>query len=451
MASGPQPDRHAVVVASTNFGGGKGAALASDDQAESRVAGLTTFLQDLRQRLGMPVFAAVQEMTRVAERARPSGSDDPPERVRKALGASTSLSFTPSVTTDWYPLERKWGDWWRSRDFLRMEEGLATLCMGPLGFADPQLAPAWDPGRFSGRVMDLPILEFADAGGDDPPAGEDWISHKVDLSSGEEAPEVLEVTFRPSYYRGNRDTDPRIATLHRIWLGSESWRPGLPEFVGINIHLGTLRAENAGQEFKSSEDDVERVLRLPTPSARYLRWRQLGLLADFIRGVYGRYQLPVVVAGDFNASPTSPELRWFARAAGLTVAHSERCLRCGTVQDSETRKQKLAHFYTSSRNTSVLVDTPGQARMLSGGGEPLRISATEVCVNERCKAPLFTHKRNFQLLDNIMFTSEATADARRLTWLPRLPGEPDAGGICLQSYYSDHLPVWARLELSPRG
>lgn len=73
------------------------------------------------------------------------------------------------------------------------------------------------------------------------------------------------------------------------------------------------------------------------------------------------------------------------------------------------------------------------------------ISAYECC--SKCQAPFFTHKRNFGLIDNILYTD--SGKATNLKWRLRPATDPDqvTRGIRLDTYFSDHLPVWCKFGI----
>jgi endonuclease/exonuclease/phosphatase family protein len=428
-----------VVVASANFGGGAEELAAIGPAALTRVDELAGLLRDLSTGTAAAdtaVAATLQEMTRVVE-----PEADYPATLLGLLAADAAGYYLAANSTDRYPLAEKWAGWWTNHGIARMEEGMMAC-----GFAGASLEEPWgecdggtSAGGCRGLALDLPNVEFAT-----PTNGPGWIRHAVQLPSGQVEPLSVEAIFRPVSYRGNRDTDPRIATVHRVRLGPDS---SPAEFLLINVHLGTLRNENQGETKLAPDDELARTIRAPTPEATFLRYLQLDLIARFIDDLYQQLRLPVVVAGDFNATPDAPEFRWFIERAHLVpVFTAEACWRCGSTLDGVGRRTLLADgdrlTFAESRQGSGV-----------GGAVPRgkRISVTELCGNPKCVAPQFTHKRNFRLIDNICVTDSTQTMKARLRY--QLDLATDEAGwpraeIRLEASFSDHLPVWAEVHIS---
>jgi hypothetical protein len=416
-----------LVVASANFGGGVDSVPAVGERAADRTAALVDFFRAPSGAAGTaPLAAVVQEMTRLLDPAA-----DYPSEVAAALGAADDSFYVPCNTTDWFPLREKWGRRWAEEGIRRMEEGMATYAAGgaALGAPEPTLDGA---APFTGLVMPLPTMTFAGEADD----SDGWL---------EAAPAFggPTVRFRPAAYSGNRDTDPRAATAHRVTL------PGGEALIVVNVHLATLRNEIGDDVLAAEGDELERSVREPTAEAVFMRYLHMDLVARFIDRVHAA-GTPVVVVGDFNATPDAAELRWFLDRAGLTAAFDgRRCWNCGASLEGGGGARVL---YSSAAAKEVLTDSPERFRELVPGEEPQRITAREVC--PACGAPLFTHKRNFRLIDNVAFTDPAAAEERglrvALELAPGAGGSP-AAGIRLDTYFSDHLPVWCRLRHVPLG
>ena len=317
-----------------------------------------------------------------------------------------------------------------------MEEGLGTFVAGSgIALSDPDIALKRDNAPvFRGRVIDLPNLEFS------PHGGPGWISDH-NLFNGDSAisPDGL-VFFRDTYYKGNRDSIPRIATAHRIRLGSGLWVDGEPEIVFINVHIATLKEEFDGNFRLLETDELERTSRVPTPNARYLRGMQLSVFRDFVECAYRQLRLPVIIAGDFNSVSTAPEIEAFTSALGLGVCFRQGfCHRCGREQPAA--RAPITLFSNESARMVLSNDERKVQEMV--GRKPQMISASEFCVGPNCLAPLFSHKTNFSLIDNILFTNGDRRTRPNLRfWLK--PMTEHSATADLDTYFSDHLPLNCR-------
>jgi hypothetical protein len=250
---------------------------------------------------------------------------------------------------------------------------------------------------------------------------------------GGEAP--FEICFRHSRYLGDRDTEPRIATAHRVRLDKANG--GLGEFVFVNLHLTTLREPNP----VADEKGLARARRSASPEAEYLRHLQLSEVCDFIWRVYTDevLRLPVVVSGDFNTAPDRPDLKQFlANACLKPVFEREQCWACGGAPLSAPKQ-----VYSTERLTTVLTEDAETLTRITGETAQA-LSVSEYCSN--CSRPLFTHKRNFQLVDNILYTNGAPRGASLRARIEFDDPETNAG-IGVDTYFSDHFPIWTRFHL----
>lgn len=96
--------------------------------------------------------------------------------------------------------------------------------------------------------------------------------------------------FQPLAYEGTRDTDPRCAIIARIK------QPPFPYLV--NLHLTTLVGERG-------EKPQEGVIL----AARELRAEQIRRVMDLVDINILKARLPLILAGDFNATPEEFALR----------------------------------------------------------------------------------------------------------------------------------------------
>jgi hypothetical protein len=245
-----------------------------------------------------------------------------------------------------------------------------------------------------------------------------------------------ELLFRPTYYQGSRDTDPRAASAHVVTLPSNG---STTEAVLINVHMATLRSEAAGQRPLAPGDELAFSLRSPSAEAIYLRHRQFEVLSAFVDWVYSRLRLPVIVAGDFNCEPGSPEMVLFCRSAALVPAlRSDVCWRCGS---SEARRPQRRYANAAFTRVADRADSndPEEDPLLP-------VTSAGYCGVPSCAAPRFTHRRNLLLLDNILATDPASGIGKSLTTQIAFAPSPGSGvtaGINDTHGFSDHNSVWA--------
>jgi endonuclease/exonuclease/phosphatase family metal-dependent hydrolase len=91
---------------------------------------------------------------------------------------------------------------------------------------------------------------------------------------------------RPTFYTGNRDTEPRSLLLARIRLRSEI-------VLFCCTQLTTLRGETRGS--KSPPDKV-------TDEARKIRKKQIDWIVDYVKNYQDAHrEEPIILVGDFNA------------------------------------------------------------------------------------------------------------------------------------------------------
>ncbi len=435
------------IVASANFGGAARALTALGARSHFRVAGLVNFISNpsCDSSSGtLPTVIGIQEMTRLLD--PPVDHPGKTHEELSALGLKPRVFFAATLSTDRYPLAAKWRVRWEHESIRRMEQGTATVstCGAELGVPEQRPAPAH---VHRGLVIDLPMVEFAQPGRNEggPASLGGWITHRwAEMDS-------RPVTFRHTHYRGDRDTEPRIATAHRVELASRAGEPRRA-FVFVNLHLATLKEENREDKLLPG-DGVPRTARVPTDQACFLRLLQLSVVGDFIRGIYRSLRLPVIVVGDFNATPESVELRWFGRDAALKVVFSShRCWRCANEIGGASQP---GQYYTHDSCKEILAANRDEFSICAEEGAkltPATISAEEYC--DRCgvMTPLFTHKRNFSLIDNILCT-----DPSRLAGLEAGGGDitldaelqpSGQAGIRLDTCFSDHLPIWSRFTIA---
>lgn len=399
----PKPTADVALVV-TNFSGGK---RLSRDHAFGRDE--LSELAKLASREGRHgnVVMAVQEMT-TTDSGMPTRSNE----LEKAVDFGATTSYIPRVSTAWYPLAAKWN---RQNDLSAAEnEGLCVLS----GVRDLTFVP-WNEDASSSlsRVIDLPSFEFL--GNESAPSPhQGWLRGTSGVDSHDAA-----FYFRPSYYQGSRDSDPRVAQACLLgWPSLSAKRRSVLGFVLINVHLSTLRREHAPRFMARSF----------SPEASFLRHAQLMVIAQFVREIRARSDIPLVVAGDFNAEPSSTELRQFSEASGLApLLDAGVCWRCGETQVHRPR----VTFYSHDESDLSL------SAVRKGRRVPV-LSTNAVCSNSDCLEPRFTHKRHPQLLDNVFISATSSGKSQLVPGIPRIE---------LDWSYSDHGAIVIPLRLASDG
>lgn len=421
-----KPEGTQFLVVSANCAAAARAVRPTDGEIADRAQALGAYILDKRARKVIPVVAGLQELGRFDA---PTPNRPPYASLLGLPRKSGGFYFVPTLSTGRYPLQAKWRVRWEN-DICHAEQGVAAVALRGAALHDPEAnePPACGTTTFQGAVIDLPVVKFrkpSDRAEGAP--DEDWFRHKTSFGGRD-----YEVEFRHSRYLGDRDTEPRLATAHRVRL--QTPHAYAPEFVFINLHLTTLR-ERPG----AAGADQSRALRSRSPDAEFLRHLQLNEVNDFIWRIYREDKLPVVVAGDFNTAPDRPDLADFMERACLQpVFRSDRCWACGSAPLSAAKP-----VYGSEGHQTVLTTEPSSFERITGEA-PTEIAATEYC--SKCARPLFTHKRNFQLVDNILYTSGEPPGAPLRARVAFDVPEQNAG-VGADTYFSDHFPIWAMFRL----
>ena len=428
MTDASNGDGVSFVVVSANCGGAARAIPSSSASVVDRSKALGAYILEAGASPGAtpPVVAGLQEMSRFDA---PS-ADRPSAAETLGLGQNGGFYYVPTLSTEWHPQKSKWQVRW-DEGACHAEQGVAVCALRGASLHDPEdNKPQSCAGAtpLAGAVIELPVVKFRRAQEKTTANWENWITHQVAI--GDAAP--YEVQFRHSRYLGDRDTEPRIATAHRVRLSAHS------EFVFINLHLTTLREPAAD---KAPGKKLERAQRSVSREAEFLRHLQLSEVCSFIWRVYEDMALPVVVAGDFNTAPDRPDLNQFLENARLkAVFRRTRCWACDGAPLEEARA-----VFSNTRHTTVLTKDAATFEGIAGEA-PNTLWAKEYCSN--CARPLFTHKRNFQLVDNILYSDPEASGRPRLN--ARIDFDDPAlnAGIGDDTYFSDHFPIWSRFRLS---
>lgn len=386
----------------TNFSGGKrhvGSSLVDEDGMPEMVR----LASSLRSDGGLVM--AIQEMT-TTETGLPTRAAALEDHL------ATDLStFVPRVSTAWYPLVEKWGaEVGRSG---AQSEGLCVVS-DRTGLTLLPWVALDGPTSVSSltRIIDLPAFEFPELEGDlgtDP-----WLESSVRLGDSQR-----KVWFRPTYYRGSRDTDPRVAQACVLGCVGADGAPE-PVCILINVHLSTLKRESVAGVSG----------RVPSVEAAFQRIVQLQVISRFVQSVQLSSGLPVIVAGDFNAEPDSEELVSFARNThSQPLLGADVCWKCGARQGART---ELPWYRTSNTGFG-----------LSREAVTLEPIYGPVCSNDACREPRFTHKQNRQLIDNVFVINPPNGSSwRARAGVPRV--DPSWS-------YSDHSAIVVPLQMILKG
>jgi len=428
------------VVATANFGGAARAVPAVGGAQCDRSEAVVDFIRAPSGVAAidcLPSVIGLQEVTRLLKVEPPTSSVDYPHEIVRRLatgGSAVDHYYVPTVTTTQYPLTEKWKPRWDT-GIEEMEQGMFVCAHQNATLMAPWLDPLREE-KFKGLKLDLPLRACV---------------KEYNWRNG-----VVRDRFKATYYRGNRDTEPRVATVHGVRAGVTAGA----HFVFVNVHLATLRAEDAGTRKLLPTDAEERTIRRATSQGSRLRRLQLGVIRDFLlEVVYGALRLPAIVAGDFNASLDAAEVKAFMDDTflrGVFDATPDRCWKCGSPSPCDSTPRA---YYTFHKRKEILVKTRGEVSALLGHEHP-QADASPISVTERCsacEAPFFSHKRNFGLIDNILYTDSDSPGLRRLgpnaslRWQVAIDSRPNTRGIRLDTYFSDHLPLWCKFSIQPSG
>jgi endonuclease/exonuclease/phosphatase family metal-dependent hydrolase len=254
------------------------------------------------------------------------------------------------------------GGWWMSPAF-RVQEGSAIAVRQPWGFKDLLDSDC-------GNWVSTPRTCSAPAGFY---AGSRY-GHGVILPwyLGDDA----------CFYLGDRDTTPRSLLMAR--LGCATDEDDGPELLLGCTHLAALGEENVSGDG-----------RLPTPRAVALRERQVACLNAYMLSCQDAMspragRLTAVLAGDFNCTPQSPELR----------------------------------------------------RLRESGFSPLPLTS-------QTGGPVYTHRRHRLPIDLILTPApvRASSGAAIVYDLGQLEAEGIHEACSSEAWISDHHPVWARVDV----
>jgi len=274
-------------------------------------------------------------------------------------------------------------------------------------------------------VLDLPNLSFRSTDPTESSDLDEWFEASLEVNGVSES-----IHYRPAFYRGNRDSDPRVAQACLLaWSDKSDPNSYSPACVIVNIHLSTL----------TTELRKDRTIhgRLTSAEAIFLRGAQLDLIARYVREVQELADgIPIVIAGDFNAEPDSPEMISFANKTGSPALLSPGiCWKCGTLQ----KERPEVSFYAQSENGWDLTMNPQ-----SPDGNPFKwkLDTRAVCSNDECMEVRFTHKWHQQLFDNVfVLPARSESPWEVASGTPRVDPGWD---------YSDHAAIIVPLKFSKR-
>lgn len=336
----------------------------------------------------------------------------------EALGVDTS--YVARMSTSWYPVGAKWSRRGIASDTRSSSEGLCVgVASGGLLLERWGMVAGLPDANSLSMVLDLPLVTF-DAAQDAESSFSSTILH-AEWRRENDPP--VRIQFRHNYYHGNRDSDPRVAQA--CLVGATSGGSGEREdlYVLVNVHLSTIREERASA-------GSEKPNRKTSNKAQFLRHLQLAVIAEFVRDVRRSLNLPVVVAGDLNAEPDSPEVREFCRSAGMEpVLGGYACWRCGVVQ---IERPPVA-FYRSRDGGFGLTMEPNKP------DETPVLVTDAVCSNDECLEPRFTHKVTGLLVDNVLISRPSPQDRTRI--------EPGVPTLALSPGYTDHAVLSVPLRV----
>ena len=123
-----------------------------------------------------------------------------------------------------------------------------------------------------------------------------WCDDRLGYAVGQVLPWYLDA---PTIYLGNRDTQPRTLLLARVRLASKF-------VLFCCTHLATLKEEGAKQYGGGKGPATQKAVDL---RAMQIKW-----IVQYIesyqraREADGKTREPVIIVGDFNAEPKTPEL-----------------------------------------------------------------------------------------------------------------------------------------------
>lgn len=421
------------IIISANCAGGARAIGWSQHSVSDRSRSVGDFVQRIAEGDSRPhaTIVGFQELCRY--NAQISSQTDFVEMLNLPPG-SEEFYFASNVSTALYPIKAKWGARWEANS-CHAEQGIAACALHGARLRDPECnAPPRSMGSspFKGAVINLPVVKFCSATECERAPEKPWrtiFKHRFAATGAEN-----EMAFRFSRYLGSRDTEPRLATAHRVTLDGAA--SGTDAFIFIHVHLTTLQERHS-----SGLPTGDNSIPAHWPAAESLRYLQLAEICDFIWEIYESSGLPVVVAGDFNTSPDRPDMGQFMKDAHLqAVFRSDRCWACSG--------EPLAHprqVYTSEANPHVLT-TSESAYLDLTRDSPKTRETTAFC--RECQRPLFTAKRRFRLVDNILFTADVPSGVALRSTITLDDPTTDAG-IALDTCFSDHFPVWAQFRLVP--
>lgn len=256
------------VVMTTNAGGGRRARGTQLDpkQIASDLYQLTsTTLGSPDSPIGMPDIIAVQESHQVW-RPRQSLPLETSQELEQKLGTSYCSYFSEYLDSDSHAHPNKWRADGPFAGFERVKQGNAVITNKSLAQWPWDLPPAGCPGY-----------------------------NKL-------APISTQISGATLYSTGNRDTEPRNLIVVPLSLGQ-----GVSLYF-MATHLTTLTGEDRHDHKKPRSKEASDV--------RLAQVKEILRIADKLREAERKRNdkkpdeksAPIILAGDFNATPSSPEI-----------------------------------------------------------------------------------------------------------------------------------------------
>lgn len=322
-----------ITIANWNVGGAKYLKLISREE-NKRAPGVDEPLdgearEDFRDRLNevlrsvlddRPEIVTLQEIVRYAD----DGNEDSAEHVLKLDDGNTSFACG-AVKYKYYPCwlinnhdhwhQGKWDNSIVAGGWISEKPGRPFFAQGNaiLVRDDINLYPIWDVPRVKTEPPDDPLTTGA---------------HHANEADGHRF--IEQIQLHPGLYFGDRDTEPRAASVAHFVLSYLPCGTAVPhklefplDIFVINLHLTTLTMERDGVPDTDKAGEQTRLRQLEIVLNQivspYNRWRHEGFpirgkhRIPNARQSHTRYNPIWVIAGDLNFTPESMEYHTMLR------------------------------------------------------------------------------------------------------------------------------------------